>query len=432
MAAAETSAPSPATNPEETFHCVACNLPDSIADLVQCDQCDQWWHQSCAGVTASIKDKPWTCRNCLPAECSKSDISHVSLPSKGIRLKLEQLAEKRALEKKALQIKLEAIQAELKMVDDKYKLLQAAANELDDNVSVRSRVSRTTSFERTTEWLDQISDTENTAGGPYLPGSGISPTVELNSTTTGVAKKKPIESTPRAIPSQVRQKKRKDLQQQRAEPKPFSEDDPNLSEQHLEEDGVLKLRPKRHHQPALSVPTVPVGRFREPVAETTSLPSHHPADPAKDVNNFISNGHSSRMQSMYGKPLPPPLIPENQGKPFANNCLSNDTLYEPHESLIKQLGSCPSESLNFMEIIADYTPTTAQLAARQVMSRDLPTFDGNPADWPVFISTFTTTTLACGFNQTENLIRLQRALKGDALESRKSEFKRGLLEEHME
>ncbi|XP_055590318.1 uncharacterized protein LOC129742446 [Uranotaenia lowii] len=420
MAAAETSAPSPATNPEETFHCVACNLPDSIADLVQCDQCDQWWHQSCAGVTASIKDKPWTCRNCLPAECSKSDISHVSLPSKGIRLKLEQLAEKRALEKKALQIKLDAIQAELKMVDDKYKLLQAAANELDDNVSVRSRVSRTTSFERTTEWLDQISDTENTAGGPYLPGSGISPTVELNSTTTGVAKKKPIESTPRAIPSQVRQKKRKDRQQQRAEPKPFSEDDPNLSEQHLEEDGVLKLRPKRHHQPALSVPTVPVGRFREPVTETTGLPSHHPADPAKDVNNFISNGHSSRMQSMYGKPLPPPLIPENQGKPFANNCLSNDTLYEPHESLIKQLGSCPNEGLNFMEIIADYTPTTAQLAARQVMSRDLPTFDGNPADWPVFISTFTTTTLACGFNQTENLIRLQRALKGDALQSVRS------------
>ncbi|XP_055527264.1 uncharacterized protein LOC129719873 [Wyeomyia smithii] len=67
--------------------------------------------------------------------------------------------------------------------------------------------------------------------------------------------------------------------------------------------------------------------------------------------------------------------------------------------------------------ITEYIPTPSQLAARQVMSRDLPQFSGNPADWPVFISSFTNSTLACGYSSAENLCRLQRSLKGAAYES---------------
>ncbi|XP_062537863.1 uncharacterized protein LOC134206188 [Armigeres subalbatus] len=54
------------------------------------------------------------------------------------------------------------------------------------------------------------------------------------------------------------------------------------------------------------------------------------------------------------------------------------------------------------------------------MSRDLPNFSGDPADWPIFISSFMNSTLACGFNSAENLSRLQRCLKGSAYASVKS------------
>ncbi|XP_053698909.1 uncharacterized protein LOC128745868 [Sabethes cyaneus] len=54
------------------------------------------------------------------------------------------------------------------------------------------------------------------------------------------------------------------------------------------------------------------------------------------------------------------------------------------------------------------------------MPRDLPTFSGSPADWPVFISNFMTSTLTCGYSPAENLIRLQSSLKGAALESVRS------------
>ncbi|XP_062709047.1 uncharacterized protein LOC134288378 [Aedes albopictus] len=61
-----------------------------------------------------------------------------------------------------------------------------------------------------------------------------------------------------------------------------------------------------------------------------------------------------------------------------------------------------------------------QIAARQVLGKDLPNFDGNPEDWPVFISNYEQSTTTCGYSDAENLVRLQRSLKGNALESVKS------------
>lgn len=61
-------------------------------------------------------------------------------------------------------------------------------------------------------------------------------------------------------------------------------------------------------------------------------------------------------------------------------------------------------------------PTSQQVCARQVMSADLPVFTGDPEDWPVFYSQYNNSTQACGYSNAENLVRLQRCLKGKALE----------------
>ncbi|XP_055543765.1 uncharacterized protein LOC129729278 [Wyeomyia smithii] len=65
-------------------------------------------------------------------------------------------------------------------------------------------------------------------------------------------------------------------------------------------------------------------------------------------------------------------------------------------------------------------PTNAQLAARQVMPRDLPKFVGEPEQWPIFYSSFKNTTEVCGYTEAENLARLQRSLGGSALEAVRS------------
>uniref|UniRef100_A0A182IQ90 Uncharacterized protein n=1 Tax=Anopheles atroparvus TaxID=41427 RepID=A0A182IQ90_ANOAO len=65
-------------------------------------------------------------------------------------------------------------------------------------------------------------------------------------------------------------------------------------------------------------------------------------------------------------------------------------------------------------------PSQQQLLARQVMPKDLPTFRGDPEDWPFFYCTFVNTTEACEYGDAENLARLQRALQGKAYEAVKS------------
>ncbi|XP_058811098.1 uncharacterized protein LOC131675993 [Topomyia yanbarensis] len=65
-------------------------------------------------------------------------------------------------------------------------------------------------------------------------------------------------------------------------------------------------------------------------------------------------------------------------------------------------------------------PTQQQLSARQSLARDLPSFSGDPSEWPIFISNYNYTTEACGYTHGENLIRLQRCLKGHALDTVRS------------
>ncbi|XP_055590063.1 uncharacterized protein LOC129742216 [Uranotaenia lowii] len=62
-------------------------------------------------------------------------------------------------------------------------------------------------------------------------------------------------------------------------------------------------------------------------------------------------------------------------------------------------------------------PTHLQIAARQVYPKTLPKFSGRPEEWPIFISAFEQANESCGFTDAENLVRLQEALLGKALET---------------
>ncbi|XP_062699455.1 uncharacterized protein LOC134284515 [Aedes albopictus] len=66
-------------------------------------------------------------------------------------------------------------------------------------------------------------------------------------------------------------------------------------------------------------------------------------------------------------------------------------------------------------------PTASQLAARQVMTRELPTFSGDPEDWPIFYSSFKNSTAVCGpeilINSLLRRVRSSPTPKADNLKS---------------
>uniref|UniRef100_A0A182NPH2 Uncharacterized protein n=1 Tax=Anopheles dirus TaxID=7168 RepID=A0A182NPH2_9DIPT len=71
----------------------------------------------------------------------------------------------------------------------------------------------------------------------------------------------------------------------------------------------------------------------------------------------------------------------------------------------------------------------SQMSARQAISAKLPSFDGNPEDWPNFEASFEETTRLCGYSDGENVVRLRQALKGKALKAVQSRLRRA---EHLD
>ena len=69
------------------------------------------------------------------------------------------------------------------------------------------------------------------------------------------------------------------------------------------------------------------------------------------------------------------------------------------------------------------TPSTPEVKgfekylARQAITKDLPIFGGEVREWPLFFSTYRKSTEACGYSANENINRLQKCLKGPALEA---------------
>ncbi|XP_053687203.1 uncharacterized protein LOC128736742 [Sabethes cyaneus] len=84
---------------------------------------------------------------------------------------------------------------------------------------------------------------------------------------------------------------------------------------------------------------------------------------------------------------------------------------------VQQAGAPGSQVVTVEKI---FRLTREQIATRKVVSKTLPKFNGDPETWPLFISSFEHTTKACGYSNIENLDRLLNSLEGEALNAVRS------------
>ncbi|XP_055604552.1 uncharacterized protein LOC129752799 [Uranotaenia lowii] len=115
------------------------------------------------------------------------------------------------------------------------------------------------------------------------------------------------------------------------------------------------------------------------------------------------------------------LPPYTISPPLQNNwALPVEPQKVPTQTRLNNQGPLPHSPVIIRE---DFTgPSNKQLAARQVIQRELPNFSGHPQDWPLFYWSFKNSSDSCGFTHEENLARLQRCLKGQALDAVKSKL----------
>ncbi|XP_058456798.1 uncharacterized protein LOC131434166 [Malaya genurostris] len=143
--------------------------------------------------------------------------------------------------------------------------------------------------------------------------------------------------------------------------------------------------------------------------------------------NFLESTRSASTLTQPPEPFPYPWQKHSGAniklaKPpeKAPSFITKTPLTTPQSVTFRQQRPIPNPALVNPCPEENFEPSQMQFASRRVMSRDLPEFDGKPEDWPIFFSQYNVTTQSCGFSNAENLIRLQRCLKGHARESVRS------------
>ncbi|XP_055623309.1 uncharacterized protein LOC129766735 [Toxorhynchites rutilus septentrionalis] len=153
---------------------------------------------------------------------------------------------------------------------------------------------------------------------------------------------------------------------------------------------------------------VSVGQASYPQYTNSSVgPINLVGNPMNVNQSFVHPLLSSSVPQQYSQ-----VYPVNYSLPAMNPNVSQVPLPNYQVPLLNQQMPGMNGEIN--------TPTSRQMAARHVMSKELPVFSGNPEEWPMFFSAFNTSTEACGYSDVENLGRLQRCLKGAALEAVRS------------
>ncbi|XP_065085710.1 uncharacterized protein LOC135707754 [Ochlerotatus camptorhynchus] len=147
--------------------------------------------------------------------------------------------------------------------------------------------------------------------------------------------------------------------------------------------------------------------------------------PVPEINSRVEPQYSSSQIPASIGPVPVDFGMSSGGRavylpPMAGNSFNNVPVPEINSRVAPQysssqipasFGSVPVYHYP-VENQAANQPTAQQLAARHVVPKDLPYFSGNPSEWPLFWSSYETSTRICGYSGAENLMRLQRCLKG--------------------
>ncbi|XP_062700111.1 uncharacterized protein LOC134284819 [Aedes albopictus] len=366
-------------NETSTPSCRSCNRPDTADAMVACDACGHWHHFGCVGVDASVEIHHWICSECKvkghPSGSNGAGEKGGAQHTHTMETRSKKVAGSKTSSryKKTVDIvvrsKAGSATSHRSVIEEQLKLLEEQERLKEEELQQKEELERL-EFEEKKRQIEELRRRQEE---------------ESKLREEKLAKQKALQEE-RLRMKQASLEKRQELIRQHAQ---MSDRGSSISGFSASTEGskVEKWLTDRQDQNDLQNQGTMI-----PTTRQASLPL---ASPRASVIG-INTPHISRQ---------PPSVELHQHGQIASQ-LQNLSLHDLHSTQQVAHPSLP--------------PAYMQIAARQVTGKDLPVFNGNPEDWPMFIRIFEETTAACGFSNVENQVRLQKCLRGIALETVRS------------
>ncbi|XP_058840906.1 uncharacterized protein LOC131696379 [Topomyia yanbarensis] len=408
--------------------------------MVFCDHCQRWYHFGCAGVTDDVRNVSWYCQDCEEGEADGAGSSELLEELKQLeaekkrqkakmerektlhrkRLEMQQelfeMRQQLEREKRAMEFEYEKAQMEKKLAEEKdhQKKLDEMRTEMEDKL-LQLKLKRN----------------KNTGSSRMLEADAQG--VDKDDSKKKKQKKTKSESTQ---PGKTKPEKKKS-----GKGKPGGAD---LAVATLADirgayrkHSTPKVEDKHTRKLVGGPPTLPesflIGR------DKNETPFGHPEVPRKKGSSSSRKMKELKevSESESGNSSEEKSSEENESGEAEESSEEEENSAEEEEDSSEAEGSVETkeessdeeedrrESRRRSEGMQRRRShhqelTKAQLSSRQFLSKKLPTFSGKLEEWPMFISSYETSTKACGFSNLENLARLQECLRGEALEAVRS------------
>ncbi|XP_058827890.1 uncharacterized protein LOC131687819 [Topomyia yanbarensis] len=392
------------TDPQVQYDCVICNCPDHVEDMVACDTCQLWFHYSCAKVDASIKTRHWLCESCGPLDDS------------------EQSGRPTRTKKKVEQLKLLKVPAGSEKTSGKSIAGSKTSSRKIKNIVVDERASVSSSVRARLELELGIIEEQQ-----KLQELELSAEKEMRDLER--AQEKLMKDQELAIEVKRLAEERAFQEQKLAEEREFRKKQMEVRKQSIEDKAKIVRQLSQYGSSKGSIgPSEPNSDEKvEAWLRRTVQKNPEAGQKSKTVHR---NGSPNLVEQHPGSPLLTgnllcPTLEDRAApnSPDVSECVPLDRIDGKMQSnVFNDFTPLPFPNKIVMQTTNEREegPSSRQIAARQVMGKDLPTFSGDPEEWSIWISNFERSTVTCGFSQDENLIRLQRSLKGQALETVRS------------
>ncbi|XP_062553818.1 uncharacterized protein LOC134219136 [Armigeres subalbatus] len=422
------------STPVARGNCKLCDKPDDD-QMVQCDTCDVWHHFACVGVSEDIQGCSWICLECATAKATKATKSRRKTSTQKLAVTLRKRTTRATATKGTKKV--------IPTTGRKHAVCEAAANCEGDPVSLEM-----TLLKRTTGATDVI-DTKKVIPGRkhavYDAAANCEDDPVAAVGRSGNYAQAPTKASVRKAGSVVSAASRKsfkarldvELQQIEAEETLMQEEmrrkrelaekkfavlkemadlegsgesvvdqqnDHHKVEQWLKHRGETRVKQKR-------------SSFKETSVEDAG--SEVETEDSSEEGTFGTGTKREEELSSIGETNCDGS--EEEAKSYDERAGRRHRRSKSETAKrVEICGSRRSVADRQQSLISSKRLSKHELAARQVVPRELPKFSGNPEEWPMVLSTYEDTTAMCGYTEAENMIRLRSCLKGDAFNAVRS------------